>query len=76
MAPRDGAAKDGGGQQRASRASTETETVDAQAESTEAVKERVDKLGEDVDALLDEIDDVLEENAEEFVRGYVQKGGQ
>ena len=31
---------------------------------------------EDVDALLDEIDDVLETNSEEFVRGFVQKGGQ
>lgn len=31
---------------------------------------------DDVDELLDEIDDVLESNAEEFVRGYVQKGGQ
>lgn len=31
---------------------------------------------DDVDELLDEIDEVLEENAEEFVRGYVQKGGQ
>ena len=30
----------------------------------------------DIDDILDEIDDVLEENAEEFVRGYVQKGGQ
>ncbi len=30
----------------------------------------------DVDALLDEIDDVLETNAETFVRGFVQKGGQ
>ena len=29
-----------------------------------------------VDDILNEIDDVLEENAEEFVRGYVQKGGQ
>jgi ubiquitin-like protein Pup len=29
-----------------------------------------------VDDLLDEIDDVLETNAEEFVRGFVQKGGQ
>jgi ubiquitin-like protein Pup len=29
-----------------------------------------------VDALLDEIDDVLESNAEQFVRGFVQKGGQ
>jgi prokaryotic ubiquitin-like protein Pup len=31
---------------------------------------------EGVDDLLDEIDDVLEENAEEFVKNYVQKGGQ
>lgn len=30
----------------------------------------------EVDALLDEIDDVLESNAESFVRGFVQKGGQ
>ncbi|MGO4385376.1 ubiquitin-like protein Pup [Specibacter sp. RAF43] len=29
-----------------------------------------------VDDLLDEIDGVLESNAEEFVRGFVQKGGQ
>lgn len=31
---------------------------------------------EAVDALLDEIDEVLETNAESFVRGFVQKGGQ
>lgn len=31
---------------------------------------------EGVDDLLDEIDGVLEQNAEEFVRGFVQKGGQ
>lgn len=30
----------------------------------------------EVDALLEEIDDVLEQNAEQFVRGFVQKGGQ
>lgn len=35
-----------------------------------------DDLDDDVDDLLDEIDSVLEENAEEFVRSYVQKGGQ
>ncbi len=29
-----------------------------------------------VDDLLDEIDGVLEQNAEEFVRGFIQKGGQ
>ena len=33
-------------------------------------------LLEGVDGLLDEIDEVLEANAEEFVRGYVQKGGE
>lgn len=31
---------------------------------------------EGVDDLLDEIDGLLEHNAEEFVRSYVQKGGQ
>ena len=34
------------------------------------------KLDDDVDSILDEIDDVLEENAEEFVRSFVQKGGE
>ncbi len=34
------------------------------------------KLKEDIDRLVDEIDDVLEENAEEFVKNYVQKGGE
>ncbi len=31
---------------------------------------------EDIDSVLDEIDGVLETNAEEFVKGFVQKGGQ
>lgn len=30
----------------------------------------------EVDSLLADIDDVLETNAESFVRGFVQKGGQ
>ena len=34
------------------------------------------RLKEDMDRLLDEIDSVLEENAEEFIKNYVQKGGQ
>ncbi len=66
--------KDSGGQERSSRATDRTDEVDAEVASD--VQERVGKLTDDVDALLDEIDDVLEENAEEFVRGYVQKGGQ
>ena len=47
-----------------------------EVEETEAVPERNGKLDDDVDSILDEIDGVLEENAEEFVRSFVQKGGQ
>jgi ubiquitin-like protein Pup len=64
----------GGGQSRAHKGSDEVEEV--AAEETSDVQERVGKLTDDVDALLDEIDDVLEENAEDFVKSYVQKGGQ
>ena len=35
-----------------------------------------EKIKEELDDLLDEIDSVLEENAEDFVKSYVQKGGQ
>lgn len=34
------------------------------------------KLKADIDDLLDEIDEVLETNAEDFVRSYIQKGGE
>jgi ubiquitin-like protein Pup len=34
------------------------------------------ELKEEMDDILDEIDSVLEENAEEFVKSYVQKGGE
>ncbi len=39
-------------------------------------QERREKLAADTTDILDEIDDVLETNAEDFVRAYVQKGGQ
>lgn len=68
------ATKDTGGQDRAAKRDEQTEEVVDQ--TTSDVQERVGKLTDDVDSLLDEIDDVLEENAEEFVRGYVQKGGE
>jgi ubiquitin-like protein Pup len=69
------ATKDTGGQRQAPRR-TEEEQDDTAPSGTEEVRERQDKLTDDVDAILDEIDEVLEENAEEFVRSYVQKGGQ
>jgi len=34
------------------------------------------ELKDEMDDILDEIDSVLEENAEEFVKSYVQKGGE
>ena len=49
-----------------------TEVVEEAPASTE----RGEKLKAEIDDLLDEIDEVLEENAEEFVRNYVQKGGE
>jgi ubiquitin-like protein Pup len=64
----------GGGQQRASRKTQDAEAVE-DVDSTE-LEERQEQLSEDVDAILDEIDEVLEENAEDFVRAYVQKGGE
>jgi len=41
-----------------------------------ATTERGERLKAEIDDILDEIDEVLEENAEEFVRNYVQKGGE
>lgn len=38
--------------------------------------ERNEELDEAVDSILDEIDSLLEENAEDFVKSFVQKGGQ
>ncbi len=46
------------------------------AEAAPAVTEAGDKLKAELDDLLDEIDEVLETNAEDFVKSYVQKGGQ
>ena len=60
----------GGEQKRAKRKPAEEEGA------VEAPRKSEAKDTEAVDKLLDEIDEVLEENAEEFVRSYVQKGGQ
>ena len=47
------------------------------AATTESdVAERKEALDDDVDAILDEIDEVLESNAEDFVKSFIQKGGQ
>lgn len=49
---------------------------DEVVEETPAGSEKGEALKAELDDLLDEIDGALESNAEEFVRSYVQKGGQ
>ena len=53
-------------QKRREEESTETNTPSSQGE----------KIKGELDELLDEIDSVLETNAEEFVKSYIQKGGE
>ncbi|RII42171.1 ubiquitin-like protein Pup [Galactobacter valiniphilus] len=48
----------------------------AQVNETEALGAVKGSRDAGVDDLLDEIDGLLETNAEQFVKGYVQKGGQ
>ncbi len=60
-------------QVRPTRRGGQDEGPEADAGQVTARKESVDA---DVDSMLDEIDGVLETNAEEFVRSFVQKGGQ
>jgi prokaryotic ubiquitin-like protein Pup len=50
-----------------------TEEVVEEAPTT---SESGEALKAELDDLLDEIDDVLETNAEDFVKSYIQKGGQ
>ena len=68
------ATRDTGGQQKATRSREETDEVEASVDTEGA--ERRQEMTDEVDSLLDEIDEVLESNAEDFVRSFVQKGGQ
>ena len=68
------ATRDTGGQQKATRTREETDEVEASVDTD--VAERHKEMSDDVDSILDEIDEVLESNSEEFVRQYIQKGGQ
>jgi len=55
---------------------TTTERTEEVIEDVPGASATGDKLKAELDDLLDEIDEVLEDNAEEFVRNYVQKGGE
>jgi prokaryotic ubiquitin-like protein Pup len=63
-----------GDQKQARRSDAPQDTAEAKPASN--IKERGETLKEDLDRIIDEIDEVLEENAEEFVKNYVQRGGE
>jgi ubiquitin-like protein Pup len=63
-----------GDQKQARRSEAPQETSEARPASN--IKEKGETLKEDLDRIIDEIDEVLEENAEEFVKNYVQRGGE
>lgn len=62
-------------EQKQPRRSSQDETATEEVVETD-VSERKEMIDEDVDAVLDEIDEVLESNAEDFVKSFIQKGGQ
>ncbi len=45
-------------------------------EEAPVASEQGGKIKAELDDLLDEIDQVLETNAEDFVKSYIQKGGE
>ena len=55
---------------------TGREADEAQVEAESAATAQGEEIADKIDDLLEEIDAVLEENAEEFVKNYVQKGGE
>lgn len=58
------------------RTAPQRDTQAPRENETAADTESSDRLKAELDDLLDEIDEVLETNAEDFVKSYVQKGGQ
>lgn len=67
----------GGGSEQKKKATQKNDGGEGDAGQASAeVVAKGEELKEDIDELLDEIDEVLETNAEEFIRSYVQKGGE
>ena len=64
-----------GGQKQAPKKGGDDEGAEKGAGPQKLAK-KGEKLKSEMDALVDEIDEVLEENAEEFVKNYVQRGGE
>ena len=63
-------------QQRKSKPTSKSNEGQVEEEQIKNDETKAEEIKDDLDDLLDEIDGVLETNAEEFVKNYVQKGGQ
>jgi ubiquitin-like protein Pup len=65
-----------GGQKQVPKKGGDDNGSDKGAGGPQKLAKKGEKLKDEMDALVDEIDEVLEENAEEFVKNYVQRGGE
>lgn len=54
----------------------ETEQADQKPAEAKDISKKGEEVKADMDDLIDQIDDVLEENAEQFIKDFVQRGGQ
>lgn len=63
-------------QQRKSKSTSKADKEEVEDVELKNDEKKGEEIKDDLDDLLDEIDGVLETNAEEFVKNYVQKGGQ
>ena len=55
---------------------TSTRETEDVVDDVPTTSKKGEELKAELDGLLEEIDEVLEVNAEDFVRSYVQKGGE
>ena len=63
-------------QSKGNRRDSEDESLDADVALDKTAQTGDSELDSDVDAILGDIDELLEVNAEDFVKSFVQKGGQ
>ena len=63
-------------QEKRNRSFSSEPELEEDAEVSSAALKNSERIKGDLDGLLDEIDEVLEANAEDFVKSYIQKGGE
>lgn len=69
-------AADGAQKQKKGGGDGDGDAPDAKGDGGKKMTKKGKDLKDEMDALVEDIDAVLEQNAEEFVKNYVQRGGQ